>query len=197
MIAPFLQGQHIYLRSLERADLQLMAEWLNDPDVTRLLFMGLFPSNLEALTAQWERDRNNPEETTFAVCDKTSNQFVGTTGVYRIQWVMRTGEFRVFLGDKRVWNRGIGTECAKLMVVFGFEKLNLNKMWLGVNADNAAAVKAYQKAGFVHEGVLRQEQYRNFRYYDAIRMSMLRSEYEPIRENYLHRNAKCMTAIAK
>jgi [ribosomal protein S5]-alanine N-acetyltransferase len=197
MTVAFLQGQQVYLRGLERADLQLLAEWLNDAGVTRLLFMGLFPVNLESLIAQWERDRRNPDEVTFAVCDRTSNEFVGTTGLYRIHWVMRTGEFRVFLGDKRVWNRGIGTECVKLMVVYGFEKLNLNKVWLGVNADNVGGVRAYQKAGFVHEGVLRQEQYRNFRYYDAIRMSLLRSEYEPMRENYLCGNGCCEKGSAK
>lgn len=156
--------------------------------------MGLLPANLEMLTAQWERDRNNPEEVAFAVCDAQSGAFVGTTGLYRIHWVMRTAEFRVFLGDKRVWNRGIGTECAKLMVVYGFEKLNLNKVWLGVNAENAGGVRAYEKAGFVHEGVLRQEQYRNFRYYDAIRMSLLRSEYEEMHETYLIAEA---AAVAK
>lgn len=190
MSAPFIQGHRVYLRSVERQDLALITEWLNDPEVTRLLFMGLFPANLESLVAQWERDRSNPEEVTLAVCDKESNRFVGTAGLYRIHWVMRTGEFRVFLGDKKAWNRGLGTECTRLMVVYGFEKLNLNKVWLGVNAENAGGVKAYQKAGFVHEGILRQEQYRNCQYYDAVRMSLLRSEYEAIRDTYLCETAK-------
>lgn len=189
MIAPFIQGNLLYLRSIERGDLVSLAEWLNDSDVTRLLFMGLLPTNVEMLTAQWERDRNNADEVAFAVCDANTGAFVGTTGLYRIHWVMRTAEFRVFLGDKRVWNGGIGTECAKRMAVYGFEKLNLNKVWLGVNAENLGGVRAYEKAGFVHEGVLRQEQYRNFRYYDAIRMSMLRSEYELVREAYLRPGA--------
>jgi ribosomal-protein-alanine N-acetyltransferase len=190
MTTPFIEGQQIYLRSMERRDLEPLAEWLNDSEVTRLLFMGLLPTSLELLTVQWERDRNNPDEVAFAVCDRKSEAFVGTTGLYRIHWVMRTAEFRVFLGDKRIWNRGIGTECAKLMVVYGFEKLNLNKVWLGVNAENAGGVRAYEKAGFVHEGVLRQEQYRNFRYYDAIRMSLLRSEYEEMRNEYLRADAE-------
>lgn len=185
MKTPFLAGSKIYLRSLDRPDLAAMAEWLNDNEVTRLLFMGLWPSNLELLTAQWERDRQSSEEVTFAVCDAKTNAFVGTTGLYRIQWVMRTAEFRVFLGDKTAWNRGIGTECATLMACYGFEKLNLNKVWLGVNSENIGGVRAYEKAGFVHEGILRQEQYRNFRYYDAIRMSMLRSEYEKLRDERL------------
>jgi [ribosomal protein S5]-alanine N-acetyltransferase len=195
--APFIQGHRVSLRGLERKDLKLMSEWLNDADVTRLLFMGLFPPNFEALIAQWERDRSNAEEVTFAVCDRDSNRLVGTAGLYRIHWVMRTGEFRVFLGDKKVWNRGLGTECAKLMVVYGFEKLNLNKVWLGVNAENVGGVKAYQKAGFVHEGVSRQEQYRNFQYYDVIRMSLLRSEYEAMRATYLNEKAKSIAVGAK
>jgi RimJ/RimL family protein N-acetyltransferase len=122
------------------------------------------------------------------VCDKEQEVFIGTTGLYSINWIMRAAEFRVFIGNKAFWNRGIGTECTKLMVVYGLEKLNLNRIWLGVNADNLGGVHAYEKAGFVREGVLRQEQYRNFRYYDVIRMSILRTEYEKIREGYLARD---------
>jgi len=191
---PFISGDQIYLRAVERADLVQLAKWLNDSEVTRLLFMGAFPTNLELLAAQWERDHSNTDEVAFAVCEQRSDAFVGTTGLYRIHWIMRTAEFRVFIGDKNAWNHGIGTECAKLMVVYGFEKLNLNKVWLGVNAENTRGVRAYEKAGFIHEGVLREEQYRNFRYYDAIRMSILRSEYEQFRGDYL-RNERLSSAV--
>lgn len=180
-----MAGNEVYLRSYERTDLPLMAGFLHDEEVTRLLFMGLLPSNLELMIEQWEQDQRSPNQVSFAVCDKQSDEFIGTTGLYDIQWVMRTAEFRVFLGNKKFWNRGIGTECTKLMVVYGFDKLNLNKVWLGVNTENKGGVRAYEKAGMVREGVLRQEQYRNFRYYDAIRMSMLRSEYEKVRDGYL------------
>ncbi|MGD0697459.1 MAG: GNAT family protein [Terriglobia bacterium] len=185
MKAPFMVGNQVYLRSYERADLTLMADFLHDDDVTRLLFMGLLPSNIELLNEQWEQDQRNPNQVAFAVCDKQSDEFIGTTGLYGVHWVMRTAEFRVFLGNKKFWNLGIGTDCTKMMVVYGFDKLNLNKVWLGVNAENKGGVRAYEKAGMVREGVLRQEQYRNFRYYDAIRMSMLRSEYEKVRDGYL------------
>jgi len=162
-----------------------MAEWLNDSEVTQLLFQGLRPSNLEVMTQQWEQIQRSENDVVFAVCERESDAFVGTTGLYGIHWVMRSGEFRVFLGNKSFWNRGIGTECTKLMVVYAFEKLNLNKVWLGVNAENKGGVRAYEKAGMVREGILRQEQYRSLRYYDAIRMSLLRSEYEKIKEGYL------------
>jgi RimJ/RimL family protein N-acetyltransferase len=186
MKAPFMAGDQVYVRSLVRDDLVSMLEWINDPDVTRLLFVGITPANLELLTEQWEHEQRSRNDVVFAVCRKNSSDaFVGTTGLYGINWVMRTGEFRVFIGDKTVWNHGIGSECTKLMVVYGFEKLNLNRVWLGVNAANTGGVRAYEKAGFVREGILRQEQYRNFRYYDVIRMSVLRGDYEALREKYL------------
>ena len=192
MKAPFMIGRQVYLRGLERADLAAMVEWINDHDVTRLLFMGDRPANIELLEEQWERDQRSQNEVVFAVCHEEDDTFIGTTGLYSINWIMHSAEFRAFLGNKAYWNRGIGTECTKLMVVYGFEKLNLNLIWLGVNADNIGGVRAYEKAGFAREGVLRQVQYRNFRYYDVIRMSMLRGEYEKLREGYLEREREAL-----
>ena len=56
--------------------------------------------------------------------------------------------------------------------------LSNNRIWLGVNAANERAVRAYEKAGFVKEGLLRQEQFRNGRYDDVVRMAVLRDEYK-------------------
>jgi RimJ/RimL family protein N-acetyltransferase len=185
MNASFMSGRQIYLRGLDRADLPAMVEWINDNDVTCLMFTGLRPANAELLAEQWAQDQRSSSEVVFAVCDQQTDELIGTTGLYSVNWVMRTAEFRVFIGNKTFWDRGIGTDCTKLMIVYGFDKLNLNKVWLGVNAENKRGAHAYEKAGFVHEGILRQEQYRNFRYYDVIRMSLLRSEYEAMRERYL------------
>ncbi len=188
MTTPFMAGRQVFLRGVQPADLSKMAAWVDDPDVTRLLFRGLRPAHGPALAEELEREQRDPSTVNFAVCDLQDGSFIGTTGVFRIDWVMRHGEFRVFLGAKESWNRGIGTECAKLMVVYGIEKLNLNKVWLGVNAANIGGVRAYEKAGFVREGILRQEQYRNFEYYDVIRMSILRTEYAARRDGYLERD---------
>jgi RimJ/RimL family protein N-acetyltransferase len=188
MTTPFMSGRQVFLRGIQKADVAAMATWTDDPDVTRLLFRGLRPAHAPVLEEEWEREQRDPSTANFAVCDGKDGAFIGTTGVFRIDWVMRHGEFRVFLGDKKSWNRGIGTECAKLMVVYGMEKLNLNKVWLGVNAANVGGVRAYEKAGFVREGILRQEQYRNFEYYDVIRMSILRSEYASRCDGYLDRD---------
>jgi RimJ/RimL family protein N-acetyltransferase len=182
---PFMVGRQVYVRALERADLPSMVRWINDSEVTRLLFTGDHPTTIEGLTKQWEQDTGGSKDISFAVCTKEDGVFIGTTGLYAINWIMRTAEFRIFLGETSFWNRGIGTEASKLMVVYGFDKLNLNRISLGVNAENKGGVRAYEKAGFVREGLLRQEQYRNFQYYDVIVMGLLRAEYEMIRDRYM------------
>lgn len=174
---PFSVGKQIYLRGIEAEDLPAMVGWINDEEVNKLMFVGHRPANLDLLVAQWRTETQSHDNMPFAVCLRADDVFIGTGGLYGINWIMRSGEMRIFLGDKSHWGQGIGTEVIKLLVVYGFERLNLNRLWLGVNLENKSAVRVYEKAGFVNEGILRQEQYRNFRYYDVQRMSILREEY--------------------
>jgi RimJ/RimL family protein N-acetyltransferase len=60
-------------------------------------------------------------------------------------------------------------------------------MWLDVYDSNARAIRSYEKAGFTHEGTLRHAAYRDGRFIDVRRMSILRAEWadrraaEPLR----------------
>jgi RimJ/RimL family protein N-acetyltransferase len=65
-----------------------------------------------------------------------------------------------------------------VQVKHGFESLNLNRIMLVVYDDNARAIRAYEKAGFVLEGSMRQARYRHGKYGDELIMSILRSEWD-------------------
>lgn len=175
---PFIVGNKVYLRGIEKKDLSgHFFQWANDEAVTRFLFMGLKPNILENLEEWFDELRKSDKEIVMMVVDKKSDEIIGFCGLYEIRWVSRSAEYRVFIGENEFRGKGYGQEIAKLVVRYGFEKLNMNKIWLGVNVEHIGAVKSYEKSGFVHEGVLRQEIYRNSRYYDAVRMSILRGEY--------------------
>ena len=75
--------------------------------------MGDRPITAEQLTQQRERDAQSAKDVVSAVCMKRDGRCVGTTGLYGIHWIMRAAEFRIFLGDRRVWNQGIGTEVTR------------------------------------------------------------------------------------
>lgn len=167
----------IALRGIEKEEfIESMHSWINDDEVTYYMYTGIRPANREKLEAEYSSIISG-DNVVFFIVDRKSGKIFGTAGLYNINMQPRLAEFRILIGDKNSHGKGIGTIVTSFLVRYAFEKLNLNKVWLGVNAENTGAVRCYEKAGFVKEGVLRQEIYRNCVYYDAVRMSILREEY--------------------
>ena len=74
-------------------------------------------------------------------------------------------------------NKGYGTEATQLALKFTFEELKLNRLELEVFSHNIRGIKAYEKAGFIKEGTLRQSLYMNNEYSDEVLMGMLQEDY--------------------
>lgn len=190
MYHPFIVGEKLYLRGIEKEDLSRnMFQWPNDSEVTHYMVLGAIPNSgsiycsWNTLEEEYEKLRKSEKDIVFAIVDKESDNVIGIVGLYDISWIPRHAELRIVIGEKDFWGNGYGTEAIKLVVNYAFDKLNLGKVYLGVNAEHKRAIKAYKNAGFIEEGILRKEQYRNSKYYDAVRMSILREEFYATREN--------------
>lgn len=184
MSSVFITGRQTYLRGLTRIDLPTLLIWNSDREVTHYLYRGFFPTHLETLERAYETMIHSNTEQEVAICAREGEILIGVGGLHNINVVARSAELRIFIGEKRWWGHGYGTEASQLLLAWAFEILNLHKVWLGVNADQANAVRVYEKVGFMREGVLRDEIWRNGRYYDALRMSLLASEYRVQRDQW-------------
>ena len=168
----------VCLRGIEREDFTKgLYKWANDQEVTNYMITGLKPSIKDNMVDLYERTRNSGEEVVFSIVEKENDGLIGLVGLYRIDTQIRSAEFRIIIGEKEYWGKGIGTECCKKIIDYGFESLNLNKVWLGVNEENVGGMKSYRKAGFSIEGILKDEVYRNGRYYGVVRMSILKRSW--------------------
>jgi [ribosomal protein S5]-alanine N-acetyltransferase len=177
--AAFIEGDGVCLRPQRRSDIEgPMQDWLADREVVRHLVRGTYPWTVEAQLRAYDARTTDTGEAEFTIVEKNSDRPIGVAGLHGIHAIARHAEFRVLIGARQAWNRGYGTAVCELLCAYAFELLNLNKVWLGVNADNRGALRSYVKAGFAEEGRLRQEVYRNGRYHDVVRMSLLRAEYE-------------------
>ena len=174
----FLTGEKVGLRGMRRDDLALYSKWLDNPEVTAFLEMGWKPTTEADLETTYREATSDPNAVVLVICDREMGAPIGTTGLYLIHWPCRRAQFRILIGEPSYFDSGCGTEATRLMVVYGFRTLNLETIYLGVNAENARAIRAYEKAGFTVEGRQRQFIYRNGRYYDCVNMSVLRDEYE-------------------
>lgn len=103
---------------------------------------------------------------------------VGTANLFGFDHLARHAEAGISLTrDHR--GRGIGTAAITALVEFGFVRLNLHRIHLQAIASNTAAIRAYQKAGFVIEGRQREHAWVRGAYEDIVRMGIIRAN--PIR----------------
>jgi [ribosomal protein S5]-alanine N-acetyltransferase len=175
---PFIPGERCHLRPLTRADLEgNWSHWLNDPEVTRYMFRGALPASAESNEEFYESVRDSPNDLVLAIQAAEDDVHVGNVGLHRIDWVNRSAEFGILIGEKDYWGRGIGSEATANIVRHGFEQLNLHRIWLGVFADHESAVKVYERIGFQKEGTLREAILRDGETKDQLIMGLLAREF--------------------
>jgi len=174
-----IYGERVRLRATEREDVKRFYVWVNDPEVTRYLSLYLPMSTVDEENWFDSMTKHDQNEKTLVIeiRDGGGWKMIGNCGVFGIDPVSRLGELGIMLGEKEEWNKGYGTETMTLLLRHGFDTLNLNRIFLRVYAENARAKRAYEKAGFVEEGCLREAVYKHGKYDDVIMMSVLRAEW--------------------
>lgn len=145
-------------------------------DTTRYLLTGSYPMREIDTKEIWDKERKN-RDVLFSVYTGECGYFIGICGLHNIRDVYQSAELRILIFNVEHIGKGVGTEACKLLVDYGFNRLNLHRIWLGVNADNERAVKCYEKVGFTHEGRLREDIFYHGKWADVIRMGILRHEW--------------------
>ena len=177
-------GERIRFRGLERDDIPTFVKWLNDPEVQQGILLNHPVSH--ATEENWFDGmiKRPPDEQVLGIevylpGEKGEGgwKLIGSLAFINIDWRNRASEFGIMIGDKTYWNQGFGTEAVQLLVKHGFNTLNLNRIYLHVFENNPRAIRAYEKAGFIHEGRKRQAEFKDGKYIDVLVMSMLREEF--------------------
>lgn len=177
-----IYGERVRLRAPEQSDLPRFVEWLNDPEV-RAGLMLVLPLSLAEEEKWFENMLQRPvheHPLAIEIRSEESGEWipVGNCGFHNIDWRCRSAEVGIFIGEKQYWSHGYGTEVMRLLLRHAFNTLNLNRIALDVYESNPRAVRAYEKAGFSHEGRKRQGMFKDGEYIDILQMSVLRSEWD-------------------
>jgi RimJ/RimL family protein N-acetyltransferase len=178
-----IYGERIRFRAADRADLPRFVAWINDPDVRGGIAQYL-PFSIVDEEKWFEEVMSQPQETHPLVIEirqagETESWIpIGSIGFGKVNWRNRCAELGIMIGEKAYLNQGYGTEAVKLFVRHGFETLNLHRIVLRVFENNPGAIRAYEKAGFVHEGRLRQSEFQQGRFLDTLVMGILQTEWE-------------------
>ena len=78
---------------------------------------------------------------------------VGSVYLRDIDYDKKSAEYGIFIGEESARGKGVGTKSANLILEYAFGELKLEKIFLRVYKDNPGAIKSYEKAGFVDNGL--------------------------------------------
>lgn len=168
----------ILLRNLEADDEEYFFKWVRDKEVTKYSLSIFQKMNTNEEISEWFHEVLNDKVTyNQGIVDKDNGKLIGYAGLCKLSKTNMSAEYFIFIGDKTYHGRGAGTFVTKEIVKYGFEKLKLNRIMLTVSDINIGAVKAYTKAGFTTEGIMKQACYRDGKFHNKIIMAILRKEW--------------------
>ncbi|MCJ7648924.1 MAG: GNAT family N-acetyltransferase [Candidatus Lokiarchaeota archaeon] len=110
--------------------------------------------------------------------EEDPEKIIGNCAIQRINAKNRACSCGITIGEKEYQSKGYGPEAMEMLVEYGFNTLNMNRIELVVYEFNIRAYKSYQKVGFIEEGRKRQARYHNGKYYDEVIMAILREDWE-------------------
>ena len=171
-----LIGEICYLTPVSSEFIDKYYLWINDPEVANTLIINP-PMILEQEKKWFELLISRKDVHLFNIMTN-DNKIIGNTAIENINNTDRNAEFGIMIGEKDYWGKGYGTEVAKLMLIYGFYNLNLHSIYLKVYSYNKKGVRAYEKAGYKLDGVLRQNKFYKGVYKDTILMSAIRDEWK-------------------
>lgn len=176
-----IYSNRLRFRRPEKDDIPVFIDWLNDPEVRHGISLYLPISKWEEEEWFEKMTGRTPNERPFTIEVRKEGETwkaIGNCGLFNIDWRNRNAEFGIMIGDKAYWNQGYGTEATILMQKHAFNTLNLHRIFLRVFANNPRARRAYEKAGFLHEGSMRQAEFIDGEYVDVHFMSSLQPEWK-------------------
>lgn len=169
----------VYFRAFEEEDAELIYKWRNDDDL-RSLSTGLNRRMCRDEALEWvkARMRHNPYQVFWAICVKDTQEMIGYACLTDIHYINSSANFSgIVIGDKKYQDGIAWIETYLFVYEYAFERLNLNRLYGHAIEDHKTTLAIRAAMFSTKEGVLRQNVFKNGRFYDVSVSSILRDEY--------------------
>lgn len=148
------------LRSLIIEDAKYMMEYINDDEISSNFKFTRYPFSQQNFRNFIEKSWSDSTNIHFAI---VTDEYAGTVSLKNINKIDRTAEYAIVV-RKNKWGTGIAKEATNQIINYGFNTLNLEKIYLNVLSNNIRANKFYEKMGFELEGTFKNHVFINGKY---------------------------------
>ena len=171
------QGELVRLAAPREEDAAAFSRWSHDAAYLRAVDTDF----ARPISAQ-EAAKRHPgvgagsDSVEFRIRTLDEDRLIGFVALHSIEWNNRAAQLAIGIGEPGYRGKGYGSDALRLVLRYAFDELNLLRVGLDVISSNVAAVRAYEKAGFVREGAMRRAVLRDGQHHDRLIMGILHDE---------------------
>jgi len=174
-----VSGERVALGPLRPDLAETYGRWMNQPEVRfGVEYLAIAtPQSQQAWIEESNKAaaKREPEAVAFTIYDLTDATPVGTCSLFEISYMQSSARFGISLGERR--GQGLGGEATRLTLDWAFHVLGLHNVLLEALAWNAAAIRAYERAGFRRIGTRREAAMSRGERADVVLMDALRADF--------------------
>ena len=163
---------------MENSDLELVQKWRNDP-YFRQFFREYRELSIEHKNSWFSKIVLDDRFHMFIIEESDSSTPIGVTGLTYVDWVNRHADIHFYIGKDRAWiDEKFSPDAIQAILNYGFNTLNMNKLWAEVYEIDKKKLAFYNSLGFNIDASLREHYYHEGKYITSHILSLLKKEYE-------------------
>lgn len=175
---PLLANERLLLREITMDDAAGIFAIRGDYEVTKYNIGAAYPNieRAQELIAGMREEYLAEKELRWGITLKPHDEVIGMVGFN--YWNRHDNRASVgFDLNRNYWRRGIMAEALRLIIVFGFDEMALNRIEADASIHNSASINLMKSLGFVQEGIQREQYYEDGAYHDLVLLSLLRRDW--------------------
>ena len=166
-IFPKLETERIILREVNEEDLDLVFSFNADPDALRYVAREYYTHKNEAVDKLKSLQAGYHEKTgiiwTFVL--KRSGESLGYGGFFEISENRDNTEVGYGI-LKKYWGNGYVSEVVKELTRFGFDDMDIQRIFGRVDPENIPSARILEKLGYRNEGIIHADGFARGRHFD-------------------------------
>ncbi|XHH07774.1 MAG: GNAT family N-acetyltransferase [Candidatus Bathyarchaeia archaeon] len=177
---PIVQTKRLDLRDFEESDWVAVHEYGSNPHVVRYMDWG--PNTEEETHRFIQKSIGYQAESPrihypLAIVIREQNRLIGGCGVYVSNIESRIGWIGYCL-NQQFWGQGYATETARSLLEFGFNNVNLHRIFAFCDPANVASAHVMEKIGMKYEGHFRDSVFSKGKWHDELYYAILEKDWK-------------------
>lgn len=178
----WIAGDRIILRAWERDDVGTSWEAAQSPDGKgeQLRDWRKPPKSLEIMQREFDQSIVGPpaDVLEFIIAAAANERPIGDIDLFRIDERNRCAMVGMGIWHAADRGHGYGLDALRTLVRWAFDHLNMHRIELSADPNNAPAVHIYEKCGFQREGISRLRHFEDGTWHDELNMGLLRADFD-------------------